>query len=246
MWLRNPFTRVSNNTNEDLQISTDSYLGNPRSGNHNINTGFYFVRLNSKTISLFETWYGKKDISEGQKGQDVLDGLLRQGIWTLFTSVGFVKIVGTLVLSPPFMPTVAGADHLPKADADVMWLRNPFTRLGNDTNDDLQISTDRYLGDPRSEKHDINTGFYFVRTNNKTISLFETWYSKKDNSTGQKGQGVRQDLIRHGITRQLGVWVRFMDTIFFSGFCQNSEDFRAVTTVLPTVIGASPPSITGL
>ncbi|KAI9100773.1 hypothetical protein K1719_024135 [Acacia pycnantha] len=116
-------------------------------------------------------------------------------------------------------------------DADVMWLRNPFTRLSNDTNEDLQISTDTYLRDPRSEKHDINTGFYFVRSNNKTISLFETWYSKKDNSTGQKEQDVLQDLIRHGITRQLGVRVRFMDTLYFSGFCQNSKEFRAVTTV---------------
>ncbi|XP_028808789.1 uncharacterized protein At1g28695 [Neltuma alba] len=116
-------------------------------------------------------------------------------------------------------------------DADVMWLRNPFTRLSTDSNEDLQISTDRYLGDPWSEKHDINTGFYFVRSNKKTISLFEAWYSKKDNSKGQKEQDVLQDLIRHGITRQLGVRVRFIDSLYFSGFCQNSKDFKAVTTV---------------
>lgn len=116
-------------------------------------------------------------------------------------------------------------------DADVMWLRNPFTRLSNDTNEDLQISTDRYLGDPRSTRQDINTGFYFVRSNNKTITLFEIWYSKKDNSTGQKEQDVLQDLVRHGITTQLGIGVRFMDTLYFSGFCQNSKDFREVTTV---------------
>ncbi|KAI9100732.1 hypothetical protein K1719_024094 [Acacia pycnantha] len=119
MWLRNPFTRVSNNTNEDLQISTDSYLGNPRSGNHKINTGFYFVRLNSKTRQFRCSKRGtvRRTYRKDRKNKTCLK------------------------------------------DADVMWLRNPFTRLGNDTNDDLQISTNRYLGDPRSEKHDINIGF---------------------------------------------------------------------------------------
>ncbi|XP_028782780.1 uncharacterized protein At1g28695-like [Neltuma alba] len=116
-------------------------------------------------------------------------------------------------------------------DTDVMWLRNPFTRLSNNTNEDLQISTDRYLGNPRSENHNINTGFYFARSNNKTISLFETWYGKKDSSKGQKEQDVLQGLIRQGIIRQLGLGVRFMDTLYFSGFCQDSKDFRAVATV---------------
>ncbi|KAI9100806.1 hypothetical protein K1719_024168 [Acacia pycnantha] len=116
-------------------------------------------------------------------------------------------------------------------DSDVMWLRNPFTRLSNDTNEDLQISTDSYLGNPQSENHNINTGFYFVRSNNKTISLFETWYGKKDTSNGQKEQDVLEGLIRHGIIRQLGLRVRFMDTLYFSGFCEDSRDFRAVTTV---------------
>ncbi|KAI9100796.1 hypothetical protein K1719_024158 [Acacia pycnantha] len=94
-----------------------------------------------------------------------------------------------------------------------MWLRNTFTRLRNDTSENLPIRTESYLGNAWSENHNINTGFYFVRSNNKTISLFKTWYSKKDNSTGQKEQDVLQDLIRHDITRQLGVRVRFMDTL---------------------------------
>ncbi|XP_054781872.1 uncharacterized protein At1g28695-like [Prosopis cineraria] len=116
-------------------------------------------------------------------------------------------------------------------DTDVMWLRNPFTGLNNDTNEDLQISTDNYLGNPRLENHNINTGFYFVRSNNKTISLFETWYGKKDSSKGQKEQDVLEGLIRHGIVSELGLRVKFMDTLYFSGFCQDSSDFRAVTTV---------------
>ncbi|TKY68877.1 Nucleotide-diphospho-sugar transferase [Spatholobus suberectus] len=116
-------------------------------------------------------------------------------------------------------------------DTDVMWLRNPFTRLSKNETEDLQISTDMYLGDPWSKNHLINTGFYFVRSNNKTISLFETWYGQKDNSTGKKEQDVLLDLIRSGIIEHLGLRVRFLDTLYFSGFCQDSKDFRAVTTI---------------
>nr|KYP36980.1 Uncharacterized protein At1g28695 family [Cajanus cajan] len=116
-------------------------------------------------------------------------------------------------------------------DTDVMWLRNPFTRLSKSETEDLQISTDIYLGDPWSEKHLINTGFYFVRSNNKTISLFETWYGQKDNAIGKKEQDVLLDLFRSGIIGELGIRVRYLDTLYFSGFCQDSKDFRAVTIV---------------
>ncbi|KAK4741700.1 hypothetical protein SAY87_025288 [Trapa incisa] len=116
-------------------------------------------------------------------------------------------------------------------DTDVMWLRNPFTRLSKNESEDLQISTDHFNGNPWSEANDINTGFYFVRTNNRTISLLETWYSMKDNSTGMKEQDVLLHLMRGGIFSRLGLGVRFLDTLYFSGFCQDSRDFAAVTTV---------------
>nr|KYP31229.1 Uncharacterized protein At1g28695 family [Cajanus cajan] len=116
-------------------------------------------------------------------------------------------------------------------DTDVIWLRNPFIRLSKNKAEDLQISTDTYLGGPWSKKNPVNTGFYFVRSNNKTISLFETWYDQKDNATGKKEQDVLIDLIRGGIIEHLKLRVRFLDTLYFSGFCQDSKDFRAVTTI---------------
>ncbi|GMN48295.1 hypothetical protein TIFTF001_017459 [Ficus carica] len=117
------------------------------------------------------------------------------------------------------------------SDTDVMWLRNPFEKLSKDETEDLQISTDRYLGNPWNSKHMINTGFYFVRSNNKTIALFDKWFSMKDNSTGLKEQDVLLGLIQGGAMGQLGLKVRFLDTLYFSGFCQDSKDFRRVTTV---------------
>ncbi|XP_065873536.1 uncharacterized protein At1g28695-like [Euphorbia lathyris] len=116
-------------------------------------------------------------------------------------------------------------------DTDVMWLRNPFPRLIENGNVDLQISTDKFNGNEWSKGNRINTGFYMIRSNNKTISLFESWYGKKDSSLGLKEQDVLQNMLREGVFRQLGVGVRFLDTRYFSGFCQQSKDIRTVNTV---------------
>ena len=107
---------------------------------------------------------------------------------------------------------------------------NLFQRLSKNETEDLQISTDIYLGNPWDENHLINTGFYYVRSNNKTIALFEKWYSMEDNSTGLKEENVLLGLIQLGVMGQLGLKVRFLDTLYFTGFCQDSKDFRAVAT----------------
>ncbi|KAM7472015.1 hypothetical protein LguiA_010198 [Lonicera macranthoides] len=118
-------------------------------------------------------------------------------------------------------------------DTDVMWLRNPFKRLSKNESEDLQLSTDAFKGNPWSwsENRLINTGFYHIRSNNKTISLFEKWYGMKNNSKGMKEQDVLATLIHRGVFRELGLRVRFLDTLYFSGFCNDSRDVRVVTTV---------------
>lgn len=117
-------------------------------------------------------------------------------------------------------------------DTDVLWLRNPFPKLNliNST-DDFQISTDKFNGNPKSQSNLINTGFYHIRSNNKTISLFNTWYDARKNSSGLKEQDVLANLIREGVINQLGLEVRFLDTLYFSGFCSNSKDAGVVSTV---------------
>ncbi|KAL2892571.1 hypothetical protein RDABS01_008481 [Bienertia sinuspersici] len=118
-------------------------------------------------------------------------------------------------------------------DTDVIWLRNPFKVLTtNKTRDfDIQFSTDAFNGNSSSLHNSINTGFYFVRSNNKTISLFDKWYGLKDNSTGLKEQDVLQNMIWKGVLGDLGIKARYLDTRFFSGFCQVSRDIRSVVTV---------------
>ncbi|CAN8320918.1 unnamed protein product [Cochlearia groenlandica] len=115
--------------------------------------------------------------------------------------------------------------HIVFTDTDVMWLRNPFSRLNNNNSLDMQISVDG-TGD-----HLINTGFYYVRSNNKTISLFQKWYDMRLNSTGMKEQDVLKNLLDSGFFNQLGLTVGFLNTVEFSGFCRNSDDMGVVTTV---------------
>ncbi|KAL5791643.1 hypothetical protein ACOSP7_000237 [Xanthoceras sorbifolium] len=118
-------------------------------------------------------------------------------------------------------------------DADVMWLRNPFPRLNTSFNEtiDIQISTDQFNGNDRSETNNINTGFYMIKSNNRTISLFESWYDRRNKSIGLKEQDVLVNMLHEGIFRELGLNTRFLNTLYFSGFCQDSRDIRAVTTV---------------
>ncbi|KAI3815920.1 hypothetical protein L1987_15604 [Smallanthus sonchifolius] len=117
-------------------------------------------------------------------------------------------------------------------DTDVLWLRDLFPRLNLNDGIVLQISVDEFNGNQWSERDQlINTGFYMIKSNNKTITLFDEWYSRKDSSTGMKEQDVLLELMRKGGFRRLGLGVRFLDTVFFSGICEDSRDVRAVVTV---------------
>ncbi|XP_077235134.1 uncharacterized protein At1g28695-like [Tasmannia lanceolata] len=116
-------------------------------------------------------------------------------------------------------------------DTDVMWLRNPFVRLGQEGEDDLQISCDWFNGRPHNISNPINTGFYFVRSSNRTIALFDKWYASKNNSIGMKEQDVLANMTSKGVLRQMGLRVRILDTRYISGFCDRSRDFREVITM---------------
>ncbi|XP_050221354.1 uncharacterized protein At1g28695-like [Mercurialis annua] len=116
-------------------------------------------------------------------------------------------------------------------DTDVMWLRNPFPSLIVDGSVDFQMSVDNFNHDEWSDGNPINTGFYMIRSNKKTITLFDSWYARKNSSVGQKEQDVLDSMMREGVFRDLRLKMRYLDTQFFSGFCQDSADIRAVITV---------------
>ncbi|XP_031481985.1 uncharacterized protein At1g28695-like [Nymphaea colorata] len=112
-------------------------------------------------------------------------------------------------------------------DADILWFRNPFPRFSLD--DDVQISCDRYNGRPYDTSNAINAGFYFVRSNIKTIKLYKLWYKSKD--IGIHEQDVLQKLQTKDSFKKLGLKFRFLNTQYFAGFCQTSTDMREVNTM---------------
>ncbi|ERN01078.1 uncharacterized protein At1g28695 isoform X2 [Amborella trichopoda] len=116
-------------------------------------------------------------------------------------------------------------------DTDVMWLRNPFHQFSQE--DDIQISCDRFNGKPHDLSNLLNTGFYHVRSNNRTVKLYDLWYESKSsaNFTGLKDQDVLEHLKFTEIFRELGLKIRVLDTLYFSGFCEKSRDLRIVNTM---------------
>ncbi|KAK1421375.1 hypothetical protein QVD17_23660 [Tagetes erecta] len=116
-------------------------------------------------------------------------------------------------------------------DTDVMWLRNPMSRLSLNETVDLQISVDVFNGNQWSQRNPLNTGFYMIKSNNKTIALFDKWYGQRNYSSGKKEQDVLVELMHKRAFKRLKLKVRFLDTKYFSGFCQNSKDVNVVSTV---------------
>ncbi|KAJ9553303.1 hypothetical protein OSB04_017348 [Centaurea solstitialis] len=150
----------------------------------------------------------------------------------MYMSEDFIKMMWQRTL---FLGTVLKRGYnFIFTDTDVLWLRNPFPLLHQNDNLDLQISVDKFnhVNNQLSEKDQlINTGFYMIRSSNKTITLFDEWYARKDTSIGMKEQDVLIELVKQGAFQRLGLGVRFLDTVFFSGICEDSSDVRAVVTV---------------
>ncbi|KAI3704959.1 hypothetical protein L1987_75189 [Smallanthus sonchifolius] len=137
----------------------------------------------------------------------------------------------TLMYRDELEAALEGASMANKTDTDVLWLGNPFPRLTLNETIDLQISVDRFDGNQWSQTNPINTGFYMIKSNNKTIKLFDEGYGQRNNSTGKKEQDVLFELMQKGAFNRLRLRVRFLDTNYFSGFCQDSRDFNVVSTV---------------
>ncbi|KAF7148954.1 hypothetical protein RHSIM_Rhsim03G0156000 [Rhododendron simsii] len=113
-------------------------------------------------------------------------------------------------------------------DTDILWLRNPISILSSNETIDFQIATDFFNG---SNSDHLNNGFSFVRSNNKTISLFDYWYVQRKDYGGCTGQFVLVKLLKNGLFKDLGLTFRFKDTLYFSGFWEKSRDVGVVVTV---------------
>jgi hypothetical protein len=115
------------------------------------------------------------------------------------------------------------------SDADIVWLHNPFTQLAENT--DFQVACDRYNNAPESLLNEPNTGFVYTCANDRTIEFYKYWYAARERHPGKHDQDVLSIIIREQRFLDLGLKVRFLDTRFFSGFCQRSDDIGHICTM---------------
>lgn len=104
-------------------------------------------------------------------------------------------------------------------DADILWFRDPFPNFSDDS--DFQIACDKYSGGPFDVATNApNGGFLFVRSNQRTIALYRYWYAARLRVPGKHDQDVLSVVIKEKDFARLGVRIRFLETLYFSGFCQ--------------------------
>lgn len=114
-------------------------------------------------------------------------------------------------------------------DADVMWFRDPFPRF--DKHADFQIASDKYTGKPEDLNNLPNGGFLFARSNPRTISFYKYWYTSRLDYPGLHDQDVLNQIKADQDFWDIGLNFRFLDTLYFSGFCQVSKDLEQVCTM---------------
>ncbi|XP_073131891.1 uncharacterized protein At4g15970-like [Henckelia pumila] len=117
------------------------------------------------------------------------------------------------------------------SDADVMWLRDPFPKFY--PNADFQIACDHYYDKLNSTDmgHSPNGGFNYVKSNNKTIKFYKFWYKGNDYFPGRHDQHVLNMIKMDPYVKDLQMEMRFLNTAYFSGFCEPKKDLDQVITM---------------
>ena len=105
-------------------------------------------------------------------------------------------------------------------DADIMWFRDPFPRF--DKHADFQIACDSYTGIPGDLQNSPNGGFLYARSNNRTIDFYKYWYMSREDHPGMHDQDVLNAIKTDEDFLDIGLELRFLNTLYFGGFCQVS------------------------
>ncbi|XP_057444655.1 uncharacterized protein At4g15970-like [Lotus japonicus] len=112
-------------------------------------------------------------------------------------------------------------------DSDIMWLRDPFRYFYKDA--DFQISCDSFNGNSSDMENLPNSGFSYVKSNERTIWFYNFWYNSSEE--GLKTQDVLNKIKLDPLVSEKKLTIRFLSTRFFGGFCEPSKDFRKVSTM---------------
>ncbi|KAG6437083.1 hypothetical protein SASPL_101992 [Salvia splendens] len=114
-------------------------------------------------------------------------------------------------------------------DADIMWFRDPFPHFHPDA--DFQIACDHFSGRSDDLENKPNGGFKFVRSNKRSIEFYKFWHASRGLYPGLHDQDVLNKIKNDSFILEMGLHLRFLDTSYFGGFCEPSEDLDEVCTM---------------
>ncbi|KAJ3693372.1 hypothetical protein LUZ60_008852 [Juncus effusus] len=113
-------------------------------------------------------------------------------------------------------------------DVDVMWFRNPLKHIT--VYADLTLSCDGFNGNPDDVDNYPNTGLFYVKSSNKTAEMMQYWHEARRRFSTDMDQNIFNK-IKHELVDSLGIKIQFVDTKYFSGFCNYNEDMDEVFTM---------------
>ncbi|MED6133066.1 hypothetical protein PIB30_024900 [Stylosanthes scabra] len=114
-------------------------------------------------------------------------------------------------------------------DTDITWLRNPFELFYKDA--DFQTSCDDFNGNSTDLNNRPNSGFSYVRSNERSIWFYKFWFSSSKIYGRMHDQNAFNKIKMQPNISTMNVKIRFLDTKYFGGFCHPSKDFNKVRTM---------------
>lgn len=114
-------------------------------------------------------------------------------------------------------------------DVDIMWLRNPFRHISLYA--DMAVSTDRFNGDAEALTNAANTGFYYVKSTNRTVEMLRRWRAARSRFPPTHDQAVFDAIKEELAAGDLQIKLVFLETTLFDGFCQFHGEMDRVCTM---------------
>ncbi|RLN25614.1 hypothetical protein C2845_PM07G32890 [Panicum miliaceum] len=113
-------------------------------------------------------------------------------------------------------------------DADILWFRNPFRHFS--VYADMSLSTDYFRDTFAPLNNELNTGFYYMKSTNRSIEMIKYWRAAKARFPDGSEQGVFNQ-IKHELVSKLQGRIEALETAYFSGFCEFHNDLNRVCTM---------------
>uniref|UniRef100_A0ACD5XF56 Uncharacterized protein n=1 Tax=Avena sativa TaxID=4498 RepID=A0ACD5XF56_AVESA len=114
-------------------------------------------------------------------------------------------------------------------DVDIMWLRNPFRHIN--LHADMAVSTDRFNGNAEALTNAPNTGFYYVKSTNRTVEMLRRWQAARSRFPPTHDQAIFDEIKVELATGELQIKLVFLETTLFDGFCQFHGEMDRVCTM---------------